>query len=666
MTTRRRSRPQPKEAGFTLAFTIMLTMVFSLVAISVMVRMYAGMRNASFSKTNQQLSDAATIGLTMALDELTPGLERMRNTVWSSYTTDATVSVLSAGYSLESNGTSTGQPLREFTLLGNIRNWEPFADWSKVNSGAVIDQTTCTSTDPNSWNKGWAYVPENSTEQSFDAGSTSSVMVGNTKTTGKYWYSQLQPSPPTMSVPVAPEAWRNGGVEYPLGAFHSPILKKVYTVRSNPLTRVAVYVRMSFQDYLNYDSVTKTFKNVNFRGKSPTDPNSASFDGSNFYKNCAVTFSIFAVSEPIWDKSSGYAENRGTRIHQALNIGIGGIEFVGGVQGIDTYVNTHKLSGAIDPPRFQYWTQPFFPPSLDTPRGDNALVAGTPITGQVYPASGDLSYNFSGRQATDSIVFLYEKIDLPNSLNPASPGVVVFLIERVPPNSFGATPISVCYRRRLLYDWPSAYTAPGWGEFTSVIFPGSTPSQAFQPGKGFDTIAWAASSYSIDATSDVQDRAWSSMGWFANKKAPFTGSNKWYYVPREEHFATDSLGFTALTDTAYTGTVYQNRYPFTEWISRTGNFTIATTSAPSAPTDFNVINWPNNPLMAWDSSTRKFSKTMAKEMPWEGPTIVNPARTATVSYFVSTWPYMTNQSYWWLAAGGRLGLSYGAAEQTFY
>lgn len=667
MTIRCRSNLKPGEAGFTLAFTIMLTMVFSLLAMAVMVRMYAGMRNAGFTKSHQTLADAANIGLTMALDELTPGLERMRNTVWSSYTGDATVSVVSAGYNLDANGNSTGQPLREFTVIGNIRNWEPFADWSQPYSDAL-----CTSTAPNSWSKGWAFVSSASSNvQFFDQDAQSPacpVMVGGENTTGAYWYRQLQPTPPTGH-PAAPKAWPNRSKEYDSGAFCSPVLKKVYTVRSNPLTRVAVYVRMSFQDYLDYTS-NGVPRNVGFMGKSPNDPDTTGFTGANFFKDAAVTFSIFAVSEPTW-ASPGKAMSRGTRLHQALNIGVGGIEFVGGAKGIDTDVNTHHFIGGSTYPKFDYWTQPFFPPSLDVPRGDNSLVAGTPITGQVYPASGDLSYNFSGRQATDSVVFLYERIDLPNN------GVVVFLIERLPKDIVTAgSPPALCYRRRLLYDWPGAYTSPSWREFTSLISPGSTPSSPFgEPEKAFDTIAWAPASYSTGfiATQDYDTKAWSSMGWFANKdtaKLALGGINKWYYVPRAEHFSTNSAapdyGFSALTDADYKGTgidAHKHRYPFTEWITRTGKFTIATTSAPSA---FNVINWPSNPLMRWNQASRSFNIAMDATMPWEGPTVVNPARNATVSYFVSTWPYLTKSGWWWSAAGGRLGLSYGAALQTFY
>ena len=697
MRTLQRLHRSQHEGGFTLAFTLLLSVVFTLIAMAVMTKILAGLRNANRSKSQQQLLDAATIGLNMALDEMNPGIERMNNTVWSSQF-GATLSATMSQYVL---GSSTKSSVREFSLLGNIRNWEPFADWSQwdpTQKNVLSYYTT-----PNAWNKGWCYLQDttNYTDpQNFFDGYVNGVVnsnpqypifVGGTKTNGDYWYNQLYPAPPKTAALgnpiVAPASWPNAGQEYPNGPFYSPILYKVYKVRNNPLTRVAVYVRMSFQDYLDYtgNGGVDGYQNTYFKGRSVADSPSSGFDGTNFVSSNAVNFSIFAVSEPTW-KSPGQVAIAGTRIHQALNVAVGGMEWT----DIGAGPNDIVAQGSAIPPQYADWTQPLYPPSLDTPRGDNSLVAGTPITGQVYPASGDLSYSFANKPATDSVVFLYEQVDLAKSSSYPNGGTVVFLIEHVPQNAINSNDPSVgCYRRRLLYDWPSAYdndpAHPGF--YTQFEESGATPSSPFE--SGFDTIAWDPGSYSIDATADNSTDAWSSIGWFANRNffnmagGPNTptvlspGTQSFDQLYGEDHFATDSAdetdtndNFQGPGDNSYLNTPYQYRYPFTAWVNSDGTFTIGTTSAVVAqggtpPADtIDVVNWPNNPLLAWDSGTQTMDLPMQPYMPWEGPTIADPNSGATVSYLVTTWPYMTTQAYHWIDAGGRLGLMYTAATQT--
>ncbi len=650
----RQRKDRKNEQGFTLAFTIMLTVVLSLAAVAIMAKVFVSTRQSGFTKERQNTMDAAVIGLNMALDEISPGLDRMRNVVWTSAPSDVNAGgniYPLATYTqtqMTAAGASTSTPVRQLSMVANIRNWEAFANWSGTTTA--------------DWNKGWAYVASASTVQYFDAapGQTgrATVSIGNENTTGAYWYKQIEPKPPVLTnggpdVPVLPNGskiWpnaRGGGIygnEYPYGVFCQPVLRKVFQVRQNPIVRVAVYVRLSLQDYYGPEIAggQVTYRNVGLDGRTiPTgtpgmDAASASFDGRNFLETNAVTFSIFAVSE-------GSGDSKGVRIHQALNINLGGAEYISGASprlsngqnmnanGLEN-VNRLFLAGGGATP-YAHRLIPYFAPTLDTPSGNNQLTAYSSITGQVYPASSDLSFNFATRPATESVVFLYEHIKLVGADN----ANVVFLIEQIPP---GVNGTNRYWRRRLLFDGPRGFSSPLWEQFVGQ---GYNANQA---------MMFNRASYSIDPWTSTA--GFPSMLYWANKVASNLAGNLVPIAPGEEHFfAPSNLDRTDA-----------QRYPFTARLDRFGTFTVGTQSAtdfgvPAADARGDVVTWPNNPLLDY-RGTR-----LAASMPWQGPTVPVSTAVATVSYVATTWP----KNAWstiWTGQGGGIGLPFTAATWSVF
>lgn len=651
------------EQGFTLAFTIMLTVVLSLAAIAIMTKVFVSTRQSGFTKEHQNTMDAAVIGLNMAIDEISPGMDRMRNAVWTSAVSnvppaagDDYPNIALTQTQLKSTGASADTPVRELSLVGNIRNWEAFANW-----GGTTKDT---------WNKGWEFVASNPALEYFDAtpGQTgkATVSVGSQNLSGGYWYKQLEPKPPTLAegapdVPIlqnGTKLWPNtrGGIygnEYPYGLFCQPVLRKVYQVRQNPIVRVAVYVRMSLQDYYGVDTVNGqiAYSNRHMDGRTiPIQGNmtgmdnaSASFDGRNFLETNAITFSVFAVSE-------GTTDSKGVRIHQALNVTLGGAEYISGrsaritpsgrninANGLENVDRLYQGPGAAT--LFRQCLSPYFAPALDTPSGNSQLTAFSAVTGQVYPASADLTLNFSTRPATEQVVFLYEHIKLAG----ADDAQVVFLIEQVPPGVNGNNPY---WRRRLLWDYPRGYSSPLWDD-------GGGPNKNYP-------MMFSRASFSVDPWTN--SAGFPSMLWWANKVASTdvehnpsvnTVGGKIPLAQTDEHFyytnAPTLFGTTA------------QRYPFTARLDRFGTFVVGTQSAPVKDNvNGDVVKWPNNPLLDY---TR--TKTLDANMPWQGPTVPYSQAAATVSYVATTWP-MRAWSTVWANQGGGVGIPFTAATWSVY
>lgn len=650
-------RPGRKQAGFTLPMTMMLVIVLTVLATAIMARIYTGIKQEGFDKEHQYTSDAAVIGLNMAIDEISPGIDRMKNAVWSASTMSITAPDPRIQYASDSvmamlDGTTlspTSEPARELALLGNIRNWDAFADWSQVpldNSWSNLQ----------GWAKSWKYVPRSGAIQYFDdvtGGTAATISVGTAPTTGNYWYSQISPLPPAnvagvnygtgtvpSDAPQAPRAWpnaRNGtvyGNEYPNGLFDQPVLRKIYQVRPN--VRVAVYVRLELQDYFGGSN------NHNPDGWFFTTPASPTFNAANFYNSNAVTFSIFAVSEST-------PTTRGVRISQALNVAVGGAEYFSG----DGAGEANTLNGLENPWRLNsqdsspptYYSGPYFAPVFDSPAGNNTLVAFTPVTGQVYPASCDLSFSPLTRAATEQVVFLYERIQLPAPPGwayavPAFPQpTVIFMIEQVPTAVSGAA--QVYWRRRLVMDYPN-------GALSNPAFWG-TPQNDL-------TMQFAGASYSIDPWSSPYglSAAFPSMAWWANlnqatANPPVTFSDMIFPVADHFNAPTFTVGNT-------TGT----RFPFSTTLDRLGKFVpIGTQSAtlPAGNAAGDVVVWPNNPLLGYDGNR------LPSSMPWQGPAIPTSPSAASVSYYALSWPQYAFSSLWG-GSGGGISIPLAAATEN--
>lgn len=663
----RQRKNRQSERGFTLAFTIMLTVVLSLAAVAIMAKVFVSSRQSGFTKERQNTMDAAVIGLNMALDEISPGLDRMRNAVWTSAAADLNAPPGSyyppltfTQTQMKADGTTANAPVRQLSLVGNIRNWEAFGNWAGTTTAE--------------WNKGWTYVASSSAVQYFDAapGQTgrATISIGAENTTGAYWYKQIDPKPPVLAngAPDVPtrangtKVWPNSrgvgiyGNEYPYGLFAQPVLRKVYQVRQNPMVRVAVYVRMSLQDYYGPEvsNGRVVYRNRDLDGRTvPTgqnglDSTTDTFDGRNFLETNAITFSVFAVSE-------GTGDSKGVRIHQALNVTLGGAEYISGLSprlSNGTNINLNGLENDVR--RFQatplgatpyyHLMSPYMAPTLDTPSGNNQLTAHAPITGQVYPASGDLSLNFSTRPATETAVFLYERVALSGTDN----AFVVFLIEQIPPSAVGNT--QRYWRRRLLFDGPRGYYYHSSG-------PANTWDSVASPGYNENRpLTFARASYSINPW--LSSSGFPSMLWWANKEA----SNAQIQVPdylNQEHFYLNTSTPHNLDRTD------DRRYPYSARLDRFGNFEVSTRSAGDAGMPAagdvrgDVVNWSNNPLVDYRGGR------LAANMPWQGPTVPVSTAEATVSYFATTWP----KNAWstiWLGNGGGVGLSFTAATWSVF
>lgn len=661
--SRESRKDRQHERGFTLAFTIMLTVVLSLAAVAIMTKVFVSTRNSGFTKEHQNTMDSAVIGLNLAIDEISPGQDRMRNAIWTSAVSaiPAVAEYPTIAYTqtqMKANGTRSDMPVRQLGLVGNIRNWEAFADWG----GTTAAQ----------WNKGWVYVASSSAVQYFDAApgltGRATISVGSENTTGAYWYKQNVTKPPTLAngAPDVPamangtKIWpnsRGGGIygnEYPYGLFCQPVLRKIYHVRQNPLVRVAVYVRMSLQDYYGaeIDGGQVVYRNRDLDGRTipitgtiaGMDNASASFDGRNFLETNAITFSVFAVSE-------GTTDSRGVRIHQALNVTLGGAEYISGrsqrttngreinIGGLENVNRRVQTPGGGTP--YVHLLSPYYAPSLDTPSGNSQLTAYTPITGQVYPASADLSFRFDPltRPATEQVAFLYEYIKLAGPDNAR----VVFLIEQIPIGVNGST--TRHWRRRLLLDYPRGFSAPLWEPMPATEPPvGATESTP---------MMFRRASYSIDPW--VGTTGFPSMLHWANKEATGTAGDRVPLAPSEEHFYNKTNMFTDFT---------QTRYPYTARLGAFGNFTIGTQSAgdfgiPAADARGDVVTWPGNPLLDYRGAR------MIATMPWQGPAVPFSQAAASVSYVTTTWP-MRAWSTIWSAQGGGIGLAFTAATWSAF
>ncbi|MBO9541813.1 hypothetical protein J7643_14580 [bacterium] len=594
-----------------MAMTIVLTLILTMLGATILAKMVVSMKDASRAKERQNTMDAAMVGLNMAIDDISPGLEKMRNSVWSRGALDArTVTTYVVQPMLTASGATTSESVRELALLGNIRNWEAFADWSKPYGSA-------------GWDKGWQYLKDDAGTLYFDSAGKRPIKVGNKATDGAYWYKQLNPQPPTKAngapdIPsTAPNSpiWKNAS-EYPKGIFYQPILYKTYDVRQNPKVRVTVFVRMSLHDYFQYDPTSQKYLNINPDSKYFNDPTTTTFNGANFRDSNAITFSVFAVSEET-------AISRGVRIHQALNVAVGGMEYMSGLgagawaRGLE---NPARLTDGGAPPG--NYSAPYFAPTLDTPSGNNRLIANTQITGQVFPANTDLSLDFTTRPATEQVAFLYETITY-NRTSPgrSNPDTVIFLIERMPFDS------QTYWRRRLLFDFPHGFGASPIG------------AESWWAPVGFKNA-----SYSIDPW--AHDADFPSTYWWASIPQASGGAADIQVVnKKEEHFSTPSFSINSTTTM---------RYPFSAILSEVGTFSIGTRGALDKTRRGNVINWPTNPLRA------KNGNPLPAEMPWEGPTVVMPGVDATVSYTVTTWPYHA-YSAMWDVRGGSIGFEYPAA-----
>ncbi|MBU6428264.1 MAG: type II secretion system GspH family protein, partial [Cyanobacteria bacterium REEB65] len=116
-----------KQSGFSLALTMMVTVVLILLAGSVIANILNTLRGVTITRQQAGLTNEADLGLKMAESEIDQNLDLMLYTMWSAAASPSMLQSTNATGALDAEGKF---PVRDLELLGNARNWPPFCDWA--------------------------------------------------------------------------------------------------------------------------------------------------------------------------------------------------------------------------------------------------------------------------------------------------------------------------------------------------------------------------------------------------------------------------------------------------------------------------------------------------------------------------------------------------------
>lgn len=396
---RKATRSARDERGFTLAFTVFLTFVMIILSAAITAKVMINLKDSSLEKERDTVTNMARIGLNMAAGDILPSLEKVRNLVWTSASASATTAY-------ENTMTSDGRILRQMRIFTNIRSWDAFADWSQNPSTSYAR-----------WSKGWEYVPhpssnqwQGSTARTETFGASENILRedGRTPVTNAYIYDLWRDEIPVVrrlaaGNPQPPQGWRDAmgsaPSEYPSSIWNTPVLKKVFRVRSydnlntdRRTVRVAVFVRMILRDYYTQSDAASN----------------------------VVIMSMYAFSEatPL---------SKPQMHHQAVNVTLGGAE--------DRNLDTLSYSPGDNR---------LFAPAFNT-MGIGVIAEGAPISGQLYHASG----NNREPAKVNARIYLFEVIPATGPGSGPAPGT--YFIDN---DSTTGTPQGGGgpYRRRLIED----------------------------------------------------------------------------------------------------------------------------------------------------------------------------------------------------------------------
>lgn len=466
------------QRGFTIPITMLMVSVLLVLSTAIVAMTVASFRDAARTRNRAEILSVSEIGLKLAVAEIMPGLGTMPYAYWSFAPNEnpepplapedkpyAKTSVSLTAPATKSGAVSDDESIdltHEFQIIANVRNWTPFADWTKWQTGRTAAQNLA---DPD-WAKGWWVVPRTDTyddryfNQDAHAGADSDyqtqtpsaahpnpwvyknptnesqlafpVRLGTSSVPVKnlywYWLTETVPNTPTNTqIKQSFETYNVGGLLDPywvnprdnvkagvantvadrdvgIGAWpnhrdyddlrddpnlngrtvnydgggtsftfdrdrynflNTPVLKKIFLVnhRGKPI-RVAVYCRMILREYFIDSSGAKP--------KRPDDllmhmRTQTSGGGPN------VIFYLVAVNESTENQ-------RGVRVQQAIYVPMGPAN----PQDIDATNRDGDYRFADKDGAMM--------PGVLTRLLDKELLAGATLSGQILPASGDLTY----------------------------------------------------------------------------------------------------------------------------------------------------------------------------------------------------------------------------------------------------------------------------------
>ena len=114
-----------RQAGFSLALTMAVTMVLILLVGAVFADILSTQRGSLMMRQEETLGDDAQLALRMAESEIYRDQDMMMLTTWS-----ATLSAKTDSYGSAPDNSNPAQPVKQLEFLGNARNWPAFCDWS--------------------------------------------------------------------------------------------------------------------------------------------------------------------------------------------------------------------------------------------------------------------------------------------------------------------------------------------------------------------------------------------------------------------------------------------------------------------------------------------------------------------------------------------------------
>ncbi|MNX01719.1 hypothetical protein D3C86_312610 [compost metagenome] len=159
------------QRGFTIPITMLMVSVLMVLSTAIVAMTIASFKDAARTRNRAEILSVSEIGLKLAVAEIMPGLGTMPYAYWSFAAnktppyplTAEELPYASSSVSLTAPATKSGpvtasEPVdltHEFQIVANVRNWTPFADWTKWRKDRTPAQNLA---DPE-WAKGWWVVP---------------------------------------------------------------------------------------------------------------------------------------------------------------------------------------------------------------------------------------------------------------------------------------------------------------------------------------------------------------------------------------------------------------------------------------------------------------------------------------------------------------------------
>jgi hypothetical protein len=150
---------------------MLMVSVLMVLSTAIVAMTIASFKDASRTRNRAEILSVSEIGLRLAVAEIMPGLGTMPYAYWSFSPNEgnnpplpddllpyASSSVQTTAIASKDAAVSPGEPgdlTHEFQVIANVRNWSPFADWTKWDP----TKTTAQNLANPAWAKGWWVVP---------------------------------------------------------------------------------------------------------------------------------------------------------------------------------------------------------------------------------------------------------------------------------------------------------------------------------------------------------------------------------------------------------------------------------------------------------------------------------------------------------------------------